>query len=327
MHDGFVYGYSGEFLTCVSASDGTRAWKSRQPGGRGLILVDGHLVIFGKGGKVVVAEASPAAYREVARIDVLDRVGYTYPSFADGRIFVRNTRGIAAVSIESLGRGREGAGWFHELARIVPLEFWGTVHGVEDWFFAKLNPRANPGGSSDRSQSGEGAGSGFHQETIDARGSRQFRTDGRTSYGLALMDVPAGALGRRSPESHVVVYFPSTITDLGTLTTVLGAPGPALPSSWVAFASTIDAFTSSPGPVLVSSGAAGGPFSWSGATLVGSSVGEVRPIGTPTPTPVAAGVHELDVGTFQFGGATYDKGVTDSGAITGATIVSTDFRA
>ncbi len=99
FHQGYVYGYSGNFLTCVSANDGKVAWKSRPPGGFGLILVDGRLVILDKNGDLVVVDASPAGYREVARIDLFDRTSYAYPSFADGKIFVRNTKEIAAIGI------------------------------------------------------------------------------------------------------------------------------------------------------------------------------------------------------------------------------------
>ncbi len=99
FHQGYVYGYSGGFLTCVSASDGKVAWKSRPPGGFGLILVDGRLVILDKDGALVVVDASPAGYREVTRVELFDRTSYAYPSFADGKIFVRNTKEIAAVGV------------------------------------------------------------------------------------------------------------------------------------------------------------------------------------------------------------------------------------
>ena len=100
FHDGYLYGYSGDFLTCVSPETGEKVWKSRPPGGRGLIVVDGHLVIFGADGMLVIAEASPEGYREKARVKVSERGSYTYPSFADGTIFVRNTVDIAGITID-----------------------------------------------------------------------------------------------------------------------------------------------------------------------------------------------------------------------------------
>ena len=98
-YEGHLYGFDGNFLTCVDPATGEKVWKSRPPGGRGLILVDGHLVIFANDGEVVVAEASPEGYREKARTRVSDSGSYTYPSFADGLILVRNTRDIAGVAV------------------------------------------------------------------------------------------------------------------------------------------------------------------------------------------------------------------------------------
>ena len=98
-HEGFLYSFDGDFLACVRAEDGERVWKSRPPGGKGLILVDGHLVIFGSQGDVVVAEATPEGYRERARTKVDEQGGFTAPSFAHGNVFVRNLQKIAAVRV------------------------------------------------------------------------------------------------------------------------------------------------------------------------------------------------------------------------------------
>ncbi|MCH6587611.1 MAG: PQQ-like beta-propeller repeat protein, partial [Proteobacteria bacterium] len=93
-----LYGFSRDVLTCVDARTGKRRWRSRQPGGKGVILVDGHLVILGAKGDVVVAEASPSGYREKARVAVSDADGYASPCFSDGIIYARTLRGdVAAV--------------------------------------------------------------------------------------------------------------------------------------------------------------------------------------------------------------------------------------
>jgi enterochelin esterase-like enzyme/outer membrane protein assembly factor BamB len=103
-HDGHLYGFRGNVLTCASATDGERVWRSRPPGGDGLILVDGHLVIFGSKGNVVVAKATPQGYVERARVQALEGSGLTWPSFADGRVYVRNLEKMAAVSVS----GKQG---------------------------------------------------------------------------------------------------------------------------------------------------------------------------------------------------------------------------
>ncbi|MFQ5526395.1 MAG: PQQ-binding-like beta-propeller repeat protein [Thermoanaerobaculia bacterium] len=97
--EGYLYGFRGQVLSCMNAGNGERVWRSRPPGGRGLILVDDKLVVFGANGMVVVADASPDGYRERARIEALASSAYTWPAFADGKVLVRNLEEMAAVRL------------------------------------------------------------------------------------------------------------------------------------------------------------------------------------------------------------------------------------
>jgi len=119
-YEGYVYGFSGNFLTCVDAATGETVWKSRPPGEGDLVLVDGHLVILIRSGEIVVAEATPEEYREVSRVQALDRGYFTRPSFAGGKVYVRNLADIAAIAVKASGStaltdaeetGAEGADW------------------------------------------------------------------------------------------------------------------------------------------------------------------------------------------------------------------------
>ena len=105
VHDGHLYGFNSDFLTCVDAADGKRRWKSRPPGGAGLIVVDDRLVVFGAEGVVAVAAASPEGYREEARLAALEHSSFTWPSFADGHVFVRNSREIACLEVRRAAAG------------------------------------------------------------------------------------------------------------------------------------------------------------------------------------------------------------------------------
>jgi len=98
-YEGHLYGFSGKFLTCVDAATGETMWKSRPPGEGDLVLVDGHLVILIRSGEIVVAEATPEEYREVSRVQALDRGYFTRPSFAGGKVYVRNLADISAVAV------------------------------------------------------------------------------------------------------------------------------------------------------------------------------------------------------------------------------------
>jgi outer membrane protein assembly factor BamB/enterochelin esterase-like enzyme len=104
LYEGHLYGFSGEFLTCIDPTNGEKVWKSRPPGGRGLILVDGHLVVFAIDGSVVVAQASAEGYSEEARVKVSEAGTYTYPSYAAGLIFVRNTKDFAGVAVSAAAK-------------------------------------------------------------------------------------------------------------------------------------------------------------------------------------------------------------------------------
>jgi len=97
--DGHLYGYSGRFLACIDAGTGARVWKSRPPGDGFAILVSDHLVLVTKAGTIHLADATPEGYREKASLEVFDSLGWSPPSFAGGKIFVRNLTEIAAVDI------------------------------------------------------------------------------------------------------------------------------------------------------------------------------------------------------------------------------------
>ncbi|MDA8019705.1 MAG: PQQ-binding-like beta-propeller repeat protein, partial [Thermoanaerobaculia bacterium] len=97
--DDHLYGFSGTFLTCVKLATGETVWKTRALKGRGIIRVDDYLVVLGTGGQLTLARADPAGYREIASLNVSDHGGYTAPSFAAGRIFVRNRTEIASVAM------------------------------------------------------------------------------------------------------------------------------------------------------------------------------------------------------------------------------------
>jgi len=107
---GHYYGFRSDFLTCVDATSGKRMWKSRPPGGKGLILVNDRLVVFGAEGRVVVVAATPEGYREEASLGVFDDSGFTWPSFANDLIYLRNPREVAALRVVSAGGGRGGIG-------------------------------------------------------------------------------------------------------------------------------------------------------------------------------------------------------------------------
>ena len=103
VHDGHIFGYDADFLTCVDAATGKRLWKERSAAS-GLILVDDHILIATEDGHLVVAQASADGYEERTRVRFAEEGGFTFPSFADGSIYVRNMDSVARIDVVSAGR-------------------------------------------------------------------------------------------------------------------------------------------------------------------------------------------------------------------------------
>ncbi len=142
LHGDHLYGFNRRFLTAVDAASGEAVWKSRPPGGRGLILVDGQLVVLSPEGEVVVVEATPEGYRERARLAVFEDGALTPPSFAGGRIFVRNLEEMAAIRVTDAPLAaaeveeRELLGAFGEMVRRAEAAEEAERRGLVDQYLA-----------------------------------------------------------------------------------------------------------------------------------------------------------------------------------------------
>ena len=104
VKDGYLYGmfsfkeYGNGPLACVDIRTGKDQWKEAGFGPGQVILVGDKVVATSDKGEIVVSEASPSGYKEVARKDVLDGKVWSYPVLADGHIFARST--VEGVCLE-----------------------------------------------------------------------------------------------------------------------------------------------------------------------------------------------------------------------------------
>jgi outer membrane protein assembly factor BamB len=110
---GFLYGPDGNnsegagksptSLRCVDWKTGEIKWTEPKLGFNGLIAVGGKLLVLTETGDLVLVEASPDGYKELGSANVIEGRAFTAPAFANGKAYVRNTRGDV-VSVDLSGK-------------------------------------------------------------------------------------------------------------------------------------------------------------------------------------------------------------------------------
>ena len=107
---GYIYTLSGQnssFLTaplnCIELATGNLKWSTNNFGMGGLILVGTNLLVVTENGQLVVVQATPDAYHELARYQAFQFSPsargkcWNSPAFSNGRIYARSTIGGICV--------------------------------------------------------------------------------------------------------------------------------------------------------------------------------------------------------------------------------------
>jgi outer membrane protein assembly factor BamB len=103
--DGYLYGmfsfkkFGSGPLKCVEIATGKIAWEQPGFGPGNVILAGGRLLALSDDGRLVVVEATPEGYHEIARAKVLTGKCWSTPALSDGRIFVRSTKEGACLAL------------------------------------------------------------------------------------------------------------------------------------------------------------------------------------------------------------------------------------
>jgi outer membrane protein assembly factor BamB len=105
-HDGHLYGIYGfkqlgtAPLMCLDIATGEERWRQDGFGsGGGTVLLDGHVVVQGDKGEVTLVEATPDAYTQVGRFQVLGGKCWTMAVYADGRLYARSDKEAVCVDL------------------------------------------------------------------------------------------------------------------------------------------------------------------------------------------------------------------------------------
>jgi len=98
--DGFLYGYDDNELKCLDWKSGAVKWGTRGYGKGSLIEADGKLILYGQNGKLGLAEATPAAFKELCSFQALaGKDTWASPVLANGRLYVRSLDKILALDV------------------------------------------------------------------------------------------------------------------------------------------------------------------------------------------------------------------------------------
>ncbi|MFC2084905.1 PQQ-binding-like beta-propeller repeat protein [Bacteroidota bacterium] len=95
----YIYGFSNSTLKCLTAETAERNWSKRGYGKGSLIIADEKLLILSDRGKLVMIEATPKGYKELAVAQVLKGKSWTSPTYSDGKIYLRNRKEMVCYDL------------------------------------------------------------------------------------------------------------------------------------------------------------------------------------------------------------------------------------
>ncbi len=101
QHQGFLYGFDNNILTCVDLRDGTRQWRKRGYGnGQLLLLADSNqLLVLSEKGQIALLAAQSQEPAELGHASVLEGKTWNHPVLVGARLYVRNDQHAAAFDL------------------------------------------------------------------------------------------------------------------------------------------------------------------------------------------------------------------------------------
>jgi outer membrane protein assembly factor BamB len=105
-------GVAGKPLTAVEFTTGKVKWRAESTGTGSVTYADGHIYLHGEDGYIVLAEATPEAYREKGRFTPpnpptkkqgggLSEKAFAYPVIANGRLYIRDLGSLWVYDIKA----------------------------------------------------------------------------------------------------------------------------------------------------------------------------------------------------------------------------------
>jgi outer membrane protein assembly factor BamB len=100
LYQGYLYGFSNSRLVCLELATGKPMWDRSGLGHGSLVIAEGHLILLGEAGDLVLAEATSKGFVEKGRCKPLDGACLSVPVVARGRLYVRHEWSLVALDLK-----------------------------------------------------------------------------------------------------------------------------------------------------------------------------------------------------------------------------------
>jgi len=96
----YLYGFDESELKCLDWKTGEVKWATKEYGKGSVICADGKLILYGQRGKLGVAEADAAGFKEISSFQALPgKDTWANPVLANGRLYVRSLDKMLALDV------------------------------------------------------------------------------------------------------------------------------------------------------------------------------------------------------------------------------------
>jgi outer membrane protein assembly factor BamB len=101
VHQGYAFGFDGNFLACIDVADGTRKWKGGRYGNGQLVLLPDQdlLIVITEDGELALVSAATDRFTELARRPAIEGKTWNHPVLAGNTLLVRNGEEMAAFRV------------------------------------------------------------------------------------------------------------------------------------------------------------------------------------------------------------------------------------
>jgi outer membrane protein assembly factor BamB len=99
VREGYAYGLDEGTLECIKIDGGRKAWKRGRYGHGQVLLVDDLLLVQSEAGDIVLVEANPQVFRELARYKAIDGTAWNPPALVGRKLLVRSNLEAACYEL------------------------------------------------------------------------------------------------------------------------------------------------------------------------------------------------------------------------------------